>query len=108
MSENILIALIGVSGAIIGSLATMASQWLRDWLERRAAARRDTPRKQLLKAMLDHPQYAWRELSTLQHVIGADTATTQRLLLELGARASEDGRPLWGLISRNPLPTQRA
>jgi hypothetical protein len=26
------------------------------------------------------------------------------LLLEIGARASEDGSDLWGLISRNPLP----
>jgi hypothetical protein len=55
--------------------------------------------------MLQNPDYDWRKLDTLMHVIGADEQTTKRLLLEIGARASEDGQPLWGLISRNPLPS---
>lgn len=54
--------------------------------------------------MLRSPKYQWRKLETLKHVIGADEETTKRLLLEVGARASEDGQPLWGLIERNPLP----
>ncbi len=33
--------------------------------------------------------------------------TTKRLLLEIGARASEDGRPLWALIENKPLPDCR-
>jgi len=37
------------------------------------------------------------------HVIGADEATTKRLLLEIGARGSEDGQDLWGLLERNPF-----
>ena len=36
---------------------------------------------------------------------GADEQTTKRLLIEVGARASEDGQPLWGLVERNPLPS---
>lgn len=54
--------------------------------------------------MLSKKEYQWRELSTLMHVIGADEETTKRLLLEVGARASEDGKSLWGLVTRNPLP----
>ena len=61
----------------------------------------------MLTEMLNHPKWTWRELATLQHVIGADEETTKRLLLELGARASEDGKPLWGLKQRNPLPTDK-
>jgi hypothetical protein len=104
MSESIVIALIGVSGAIIGSIATVAVQWLSHCLQEKTAAKRDKPRKDLLLEMLRAPQYQWRKLETLSHVIGADEEITKRLLLELGARASVDGQPLWGLIERNPLP----
>ena len=49
----------------------------------------------------------WRKLSTLARVIGADTYTTRRLLIELGARGSEKPREdleeVWGLISKHPL-----
>ncbi len=56
--------------------------------------------------MLRAPHYQWRKLETLKHVIGADEATTKNLLLQIGARASEDGQPLWGLLERNPLPKE--
>lgn len=104
MSESIVIALIGVSGAVIGSVATVAVQWLSHHLQERAAEKRDKPIKNILLNMLKSPKYEWRKLETLMHVIGADEQTTKRLLLEIGARASEDGKPLWGLIQRNPLP----
>ncbi len=104
MNESIVIALIGVSGAIVGSVATVAVQWLSHHLQESAMAKRDKPRKDILLKMLKLPKYQWRKLETLMHVIGADEETTKRLLLEVGARASEDGRPLWGLIERNPLP----
>jgi hypothetical protein len=45
-----------------------------------------------------------RQLETLMHVIGANEDKTKALLLEVGARALEDGKPLWGPKSRNPLP----
>ena len=54
--------------------------------------------------MLQDETHEWRQLYTLQHVIGADEALTKRLLIQIGARASEDGKPLWALISRKPLP----
>ncbi|MCR6651399.1 MAG: hypothetical protein NVV73_07855 [Cellvibrionaceae bacterium] len=103
MSEKIIIALIGVSGAIIGTVATLAGNWLKHWLEQRAISMKEEPARKILKEMLNHKEYTWRKLSTLSHVIGSDEETTKRLLLEVGARASEDGQPLWALKSREPL-----
>lgn len=108
MSESIVIALIGIAGAVIGSVSTIAVQWLSHHLQESAAAKRDKPRKDLLLKMLQSPQYSWRSLETLMHVIGSDEEITKRLLLEVGARASEDGQPLWSLIERNPLPMDKA
>jgi hypothetical protein len=107
MGENVVIALIGVAGAVIGSVATIAGNIVLHCLKDRAAAKREKPRRDLLLQMLKHPEYKWRRLDTLMHVIGADEQTTKRLLLEVGARASEDGQPLWGLIERNPLPSSQ-
>lgn len=104
MSESIVIALMGVAGAVVGSVATIAASIATHCLQAKAAAKRDKPRKDLLLEMLKRPEFQWRKLDTLMHVVGADEETTKRLLLEVGARASEDGRPLWGLVSRNPLP----
>jgi hypothetical protein len=104
MSEPVVIALIGVAGAVIGSVATVAVSIVTHCLKARAAAKREKPRRDLLLQMLRHPDYNWRKLDTLMHVIGADEQTTKSLLLQVGARASEDGQPLWGLIERNPLP----
>ncbi len=104
MSEPIVIAFIGVAGAVIGAIAAVIAGIANSVLERRVAEKRDEPRKNLLLQMLKNPEYNWRELDTLSHVIGADEETTKRLLLRIGARASENGKPLWGLISRNPLP----
>ena len=67
----------------------------------------DGLRKNLLLAMLESEKHSWRNLETLQHVIGSDTATTKQLLLEVGARASEDGKNLWGLLKYHPLPTPK-
>ena len=104
VSESLVIALIGVAGAVIGSAATMAGSILLHCMKERAAAKRDEPRKKLLLEMLGNPEHQWRKFETLMHVIGADEKTTRNLLLAVGARASEDGQPLWGLVSRNPLP----
>jgi hypothetical protein len=103
MTENILIALIGIVGAVIGSVATVAVQWFNHYMGVQSQLEQDRPRKELLGKMLRSPKYPWRKLDTLMHVIGADEENTKRLLLDLGARASEDGQSLWGLIERNPL-----
>ena len=48
----------------------------------------------------------WRKLDTLMHVIGANEETTKRLLLDIGARGSEDKQELWGLIKFHPFEKQ--
>jgi hypothetical protein len=63
----------------------------------------DEKRKQILLQMLTHQKYKWRSFDRLKHVVGADDETTKRLLLEIGARASACGKPIWGLITRNPF-----
>lgn len=104
MTTKIEIAAIGFIGVMLGSLTSFATPIVMHFLQRRSQAKLDDTRKKLLQKMLDHPERTWRKLSTLSHVIGLDEETTKRLLLELGARASEDGQSLWGLISRNPFP----
>lgn len=53
MNESIVITLIGVAGAVIGSIATIAVQWLSHYLQESAAAKRDKPRKDLLLEWVD-------------------------------------------------------
>jgi hypothetical protein len=40
------------------------------------------------------------------HMIGADKETTKRLLLEIGARGTEDQQELWCLIEYHPSEKQ--
>ncbi|MFG0329193.1 MAG: hypothetical protein ACF8PN_04770 [Phycisphaerales bacterium] len=103
MSDGVTIALIGVGGAILGSLSTIAGQILLQLMQLRSAERADRGRKRILASMLNHPDYPWRSLDRLRTVIGADELTTKRLLLEIGARAAENDANLWGLLARNPF-----
>ncbi len=107
MSDSILIALIGLAGVVIGCVATIVGNALLFWLKECSSAKREEPRKKLLLQMLENPRYQWRHIETLMHVIGTDEEATKNLLLTIDARASEDGKPLWGLIKRNPLPGER-
>jgi hypothetical protein len=50
-----------------------------------------------------HSGRSWRTFSQCRKVIGADDETTKRLLIEVGARASEGEDNPWGLMSRNPF-----
>jgi len=107
MSESIIIALIGVGGAVIGSVATLAGNFFIHWLKNRDEKNKEKPARELLTEMLNHKEHPWRNLDILMHVIGANEETTKRLLLEVGARASEDGQNLWALKSRKPLNTEK-
>lgn len=104
VSDATIVAVIGVAGAVIGSLATIAASIADKYYLNRLSQKADEPRRDLLRQMLAHPDYRWRSIETLMHVIGTDEESTKRLLLEIGARASEDGKPQWSLISRSPLP----
>ena len=107
MSDPIVIAMIGIAGAVIGSVATIAGNVLLHWLKEKSDSKREKPARDLLTEMLSHKDYQWRKLETLMHVIGADEEKTKRLLLEVGDRASEDGQPLWALKSRAPLNKEK-
>lgn len=98
-------AIIGGLAAIIGGLIAQVGILITEWVRDCRSRRLDRCRIALLKKMLEDRRFEWRSLSTLAHVIGVDEETAKRLLIDAGARASEDGKPLWGLISRNPFPS---
>jgi len=99
------IAIVGLIGAVLGSGLTILGNLLTQFVSQRAEARRDEPRRRVLKQMLEDHRFPdhWRRLDTLMHVIGADELTTTRLLLEIRARGSEDGQRLWGLMKDHPF-----
>jgi hypothetical protein len=102
-------AIVGLIGVVVGALLTILGKIVTDCLTRRAEKKRDEPRRTLLKQMLKDKRFpdGWRRLETLMHVIGADGATTKHLLLEIGARGSEDGQDLWGLAEDHPFKETR-
>jgi len=99
------IAIIGIVGAIIGSVITILGNVFLHWCQTKKESALDKARIGLLKKMLNEKK--WRHLSTLSRVIGANEDTTRRLLIEAGARSSEkeraDEEEPWGLISKNPI-----
>jgi len=96
----------GVLGTTIGSATTLFGQWVKFCWESHKAREFDEKRKVLLRSMLDKPGPAgWRKMSTMSQVIGASREDTARLLIELGARASETGGDVWAYIEDKPLPT---
>jgi hypothetical protein len=99
------IAVIGILGVVVGSLATIGGNVLLNWLQGRKQKSLDEARKDLLSQMLTERD--WRMLSTLSRVIGADRDETKRLLIAIKARGSElpkdNEEEAWGLISKHPL-----
>ena len=98
MCEKLSIAIIGLIGVIVGSCISVIGTILLHHLQEKAKAKSEEPRKNLLSDMLHDPRFAWRSLETLSHVIGADEETTKALLIQVGARASEDGKGVWGCL----------
>ena len=99
------IAVVGILGVVVGSLATIGGNLLLNWLQGRKQKALDVARENLLRQMLTERD--WRKLSTLARVIGADANETRRLLIAIKARGSElpkeDNDETWGLISKHPL-----
>lgn len=106
ISEYVLVAFIGFAGVVVGALATALGNYMTARVKLQQQRELDNARQKVLRTMLEDDKLPWRKLDTLKHVIGADDATIMRLLLRVGARASEDGQNLWGLISRNPFPSR--
>ena len=98
-------ATIGFIGVLVGAVISVIGGVVTHYLRQRAQAKRDEPRRKLLTLMLEDDRFPgrWRKLDTLMHVIGSDEAAAKRLLLEIGARGSEDGQELWGLTKYHPF-----
>jgi hypothetical protein len=102
-------ALMVLVGVVVGSVLTLLGNIVMHCLKELALAKKDKPRKQLLTKMLEDDRFPdhWRKLDILMHVIGANAETTKRLLIELGARRSEDQQELWGLIKHHPFEKKK-
>lgn len=100
------VAIIGLVGAVVGSLLTMFGNILLHWIKEKPKTDLEKTRIKLLKEMLDDERFSdkWRNLSTLCAVIGADEQETKRLLFMAGARGSEKADGKWGLLKNHPLP----
>ena len=103
MSENLLIALVAAGGVAVGAVISTLGQIAVAAYHEHQTRCRNEDRRKLLRQMLDDQAHDWRKLDTLRHVIGCDVDTTKQLLLEIGARASENGTDSWAYIKRHPL-----
>ena len=97
--------ILGIVGVAVGSLGQFLIERCRYQRETKVQRNLDDKRKELLKQALENPPpgIEWRALTTLSRIIGADFATTTRLLIELDARGSEGEEEVWALQSRKPL-----
>ncbi len=97
------IGLIGVIGAIVGSVLTILGNFAIEWFKNRHQRAIDKSRQSILKEMLEDKAFDWRDLSTLAAVVGCNEETTKHHLIAIKARGSEKNDGKWGLISRHPL-----
>ena len=97
------IAWVGVIGAIVGSVLTIAGNFAMEWFRGRKQGAIDDARQKILKEMLEDQAFQWRNLSTLAAVVGCDEEQTKNHLIAIGPRGSEKNDGKWGLISRHPL-----
>jgi len=69
---NFWIGVIGVFGAIVGSILTILGNFALEWFKGRSQKKLDASRQMILKKMLEDKSFEWRNLSTLAAVIGCD------------------------------------
>lgn len=100
------IAVIGLIGAVIGSLLTIFGNIVLHWLREKPKNELDKSRVAMLKEMLDDNRFPekWRHLSVMSAVIGTSDEETKRLLFLAGARGSEKADGKWGLVKNHPFP----
>lgn len=80
-------AIIGFAGVLVGSVLSILGNLIFHWYQNRRANSLDNLRKNLLRKMLDNPQFSeGRSLKTLSRVTGAEPEECRRLLIEIGAR----------------------
>ena len=101
------IAIIGIIGAVIGSLLTIFGNILVHFIKEKPQRELDKSRIKMLINMLDDDRFSekWRNLSTLSAVIGTEDEETKRLLFKAKARGSEKADGKWSLVKNNPFPS---
>ena len=96
---------VGIIGVAVGGGLQMLGDFLKHRRENMIQKVTDDKRKSYLQKMLDNPgPSGWRKMDTLSGVIGASREETARLLIEVGARASETGNDTWAYTKDKPLP----
>ena len=105
---NFWIAMIGIIGAVIGSLLTIAGNFLFHWVKDKPRRELERKRIQMLTEMLEDDRFSdkWRYFTTLSAVIGAPEEETKLLLFKAGARGSEKADGKWGLTKNHPFQTK--
>ena len=99
----------GVTVGVFGVLGTYVASYVapRRLQSQQAEAdeARQTPRKRLLREMLDEPNEPIRSFNRLRLVTGTSDEDCRRLLIEIGARgvSMRGGKEGWALIERYPL-----
>ncbi len=97
--------IMGFIGVFIGAIVSLGSIWFKHYLDTKNQKALDDLRKADLKHLLENPPPGkeWRKLETLARIVGADHATTTRLLVEIGARGNEAENDVWAMKSDKPL-----
>lgn len=103
---NFWIALVGFAGVVVGSIITIAGNFLLHWFKEAPHRELDKSRMSILEEMLDDGRFPekWRKITTLSAVIGASEEETKRILIKVKARGSETADGKWGLIRNHPFP----
>ncbi|WP_208347704.1 hypothetical protein [Pseudaestuariivita rosea] len=96
-----------VSSVIGGSIA-IGGQFAVIHFKDAPKRKLDNKRKEILRFMLN-PEHMpkgtdWRDINTLQRIVGASEEETKRLLIEIGARGSTLKSDVWALIEHKPFP----
>lgn len=98
-------------GVLTGIGASVVSGYFGPrWLDEHRAQKNKSrlePRAELLRKLLDDPDYTSRNFRTLRTVTGMKDEECRDLLIEIGARGvvTVSGNEAWALISRKPLKT---
>lgn len=58
---------------------------------------REYRQKRILMRLLSNARFEWRSMKSMCNAINEDQPTTQRLLIEIGARASTTDNNVWSL-----------
>ena len=105
MGESWTVVVAAIGGGAVGILGPIIKAFVDDHLAHKRGDPLEEARKKVLLDMLENgPE--WRNIGTLCDVIGANPGEARKLLLQVGARGSERGNDMWGLISRNPFPSK--